>query len=198
MGTVLNLLAGTPTLYVAPTGEALPELDDLEPPVLTISTPAGNWTAVGFTANEFKLTYTPEFEGVRVNEAMADVKLVLVGEAGEVSLELAENDLTAFNTLMNASTLATVAAGADQVAQDTLGLGGGSAAEKALLFVGTSPEGGSRVIHVPKAEQVSPGEVTMAKGHKGAPVTFQMIQDLTETAGEQLFKVYDVTAVATS
>lgn len=197
MGTVLNLLSGTPTLYIASDGEALPELDDLTPPAKTI-TVGGSWSAVGFTLEDFEFTYEPTYEEIFVNEHQAPMQSVLVKEMLKLSLVLAEKDFTAWSQTMNAATLATVAAGADQTAQDTLVVGDGTSAIKALLLVGTSPESGSRVIHIPHAKQTGPSKLVMAKGHKGIGVEFTALTDTSQSAGARLFQAYDITAVASS
>ena len=198
MGTVANLLSGTPTIYRAPTGEALPELNDLTPPALTIGTPGGNWTAVGFTMEEHEFEYTPTTEAVRVNEHHGPVKMVLTDEDGMLRFKLAENDLTAWSQGMNASTLSTTTAAADQVGQDLLGAGDGSLTEYAYILVGTSPELGSRVIHIPKGVESGASTFTFSKSHNPADVEITIINDTTQTAGERLFKIYDVTAAATT
>ena len=124
MGTVANLLAGTGTLYVGPTGESLPELDDITPPTITV-TPAGNWSATGFTESDFVLTYTPTWDLKYVNEHNLAVGAAITQEEATFKVTLAEQDMTAWDTAMSCSTLSTTAAGADQTAQDILKVGDG-------------------------------------------------------------------------
>ena len=198
MGTVSNLLAGTVVIYRGPSGEALPELDDLTPPAVTVS-PGGNWVAEGFTMEDYELEYTPTFEPVKVNENNGPIKMVLVDEEASFRFTLSENDMTAWNHSINASTLTAQAAGIDVTAQDQLGVGDGSLTEYAYLLLGTSPEAGSRVIHIPKAVETGPVTFTFSKSHKPVSgIELTILNDTTQTAGERLFKVYDITAVASS
>lgn len=197
MGTVSNLLSGTIVVYIGPDGESLPELDDLTPPAVTV-TPAGNWSAVGFTLDDWTLNYDVKHEPVRVNESNSPVAAPLIEEDGSFEFTLAENDLTAWSQAINASTLATQAAAANVTAQDQLGVGDGSQTIYALLLLGTSPEGGSRVVHVYHAYQDGGVKLGMSKKHQGYKVKFSFLSDTSQSAGERLFKTYDITAVASS
>ena len=201
MGTEGNLIRGPLDIYVGPLGEALPELDDLAPPAKTI-TVAGNWVQIGFTVkdNDFELTYTPSFEDIWVNEATAPVDAALDKEEGGLGYMAAEHDFTAWSQIMHSSTLSTQAAGADQTGQDIIGVGHPTTEKvmKSLLLVGLNPEAGSRVIHVYKARSVDPAVFAHGRKHTGVPVVWRFYEDTTKTAGEKLFKPYDIVAVATS
>jgi len=197
MGTKSNLIVGIGTLYYDATGEALPELDDLTPPAVTI-TPGGSWAATGFTIDDHEFEFGVETEPVFVNEHAGPIKFALIRESFLVRFKFSEKDLTAASLGVTSSALSTVSAGADQTAQDILKFGDGSLTEKALLYVGTSPEGGSRVIHIPYV--VATGNVNFAfgRGHKPFDVAYQALCDPTGTAGERVAVIYDITAVASS
>lgn len=197
MGTKINLLAGVGTLYTAAQGEALPEVDNLAPPAITV-TPGGNWTAIGYTIEDHDFDYEVEHELVQVNESNGAVKAILVKEGALVKFKFAERDLAALNLAMPAGTLTTIAAGADQTAQDNLGIGDGTLVEKSLLYLGRSPEGGSRLIHIPIA--VASGGVMLGqrKGHKPYDVEYTVLSDMTQGAGYRLMTIYDITAAASS
>lgn len=198
MATIANLLSGTPTLWIGPFGEALPEIDDLTPPSITISNPAGNWVQLGFTVEDFTLNYEPTFDDIPVNEHLGDIEPVLTREAGTFTFQISENDLTAWEQAINASTLTTQSAAADVTAQDILGVGDGSVTKKALLLVGTSPEGGSRVISLWKTVQGEAVDIGFSKGHTSYEIGNKLYVDVTQAAGERLFKVFDITAAASS
>lgn len=185
-------------MYIAPTGEALPELNNLAPPAVTITTPAGNWALSPFTVEDEDLDYTPEFEEVMVNQHNARVKTLLVKEGAVWKFKFSERDLAAYSKALAAGTLATVSAGADQTAQDTLGLGDGAAVEKSLLYIGLSPEGGSRIIYTPNVVATGSLNVGHRKGHKPFDVEYTLNCDPTRSAGERLLKIYDITAAASS
>lgn len=196
--TAANLISGTPQVYIAATGEALPEIDDLDPSTLVISV-AGNWTAIGGTIDDHILEYTPTFNPVSVNEHLNPVKYILAGEEGKFMVKFAEYDLTHVDYSMAASTLSTTSAGADQTGQDILKVGSGTAAETAVLVVGTSPEGGSRVLHIPKAIATGGLSIPWSKSDVSQwDVEWTIISDTTLTAGEDMLVVYDITAAATT
>ena len=94
--------------------------------------------------------------------------------------------------------MATVAAGADQTAQDQLGIGDGSLTEISLLVLGSNPEGGSRVIHVPICIARPMLSLAHNKAHDAYDVEWVIQNDPSQTAGERMIKIYDITAVATS
>lgn len=199
MPTKANLLAGTGTLYQAATGEALPQINDLTPPAVTI-TVAGNWSAQGFTVDKHELEYEPEYEEIVVNEHQGPVKIVLVKEGAIFKAKFSENDLTAYSRAVSAATLSTVSAGADQVAQDILSIGDGTSAEKALLYVSTSPEGGSRIIHIPFCVATGGFLLSHSKRHADTEfdVEWTILCNPSGTAGQRMFRVYDITAAASS
>jgi len=200
MGTEANLLVNRGTLYVAPTGESLPEIDDIEPPGITV-TPAGNWTAVGFTDDENHIfNLEVEYQVLYVSENLPPVKIVCIREGGTLSIKFIESDLTALNTALSSrTTLSTVSAGADQTAQDILKFGDkSSTTEKALLYVASNPEGGSRLIHMPYAVATGGLSIPMGKQVEGYDVEFTLRADTSASAGETLLVIYDITAQASS
>lgn len=196
--TKANLQAGTGVLYTAATGEALPEIDDLEPPSITV-TPGGNWEAIGGTIEDHEFEIEVEFEDVFVNEHLGPVKTVCVKEGGIFRIQIAESDLAHLNyALSSRTTYSQTAAGANQTAQDLLKFGDkASTSEVALLYLGSTPEGGSRVIHIPYAVATGGPTVTFAKGHKGFGAEWTILCDPDGTAGARMFTIYDITAAAT-
>ncbi len=199
MASKTNLLDGVGVLYLAPTGEALPELSDLTPPTITV-TPAGNWSAVGFTVESHKLVSEQEFEETYVLEHLGPVTAPCVKERAVFMVKLAERDLAAFNQgMFSRATLTAVAAGANQTGQDTLGFGDkATVTQKSLLYLDVSPEAGSRVLHMYIAQAINNQEILFALKHEGFDAAFLLLTDPTKNAGERIYKWYDITAVATS
>ena len=136
--------------------------------------------------------------GISINEVLAAPVPILTEEALEFSYTLAEDDLTNWKGSINAGTFGTVAAGADQTAQDTFIVGSGTVSIRALLLLGTNPEGGSRVAHIFRAVQSGPSEWARSREHQGRPVTWMGLADTTKAAGQNLYKIYDITAAASS
>lgn len=197
MGTVSNLQVGTGTLYVGPAREPLPEVNNLAPPAVTI-TPAGNWVATGFTAEEHKLELTESVEEIEVNEHKGAVKFYTSKEGGKFGLTMAESDFLALSRALGGAALTTVAAGADQTAQDRLKFGDGTYTEKALLYVFTSPEGGSRLIYMPLAAPSGGLKIVQGKKFKGVEMEWMLGCNTSATAGERVAALYDITATASS
>ena len=195
MGTRANLLAGGGTLYLAPTGTALPELNDLDS---GIASPASPWSATGFRMAPLDIEYDPKIDEIFVEEHLAAIKGVLTQEAATLSTALAERDKTAMSQAISAITSSTVSAATDQTGQSKWSVGDGTLNEVSLLFVGKSPAGYSRVIYVPVA--LANGKVKDSYGKKqtGVPVAWMALADPSQTEGKRLFQVYDISAVPTA
>lgn len=196
MGTLANLLAGPGMLYVAPVGESLPELNDIDSGIIT---PAGNWSALGYrTEPGLLMEYNPGLEKVMIEEATGPVKMNLHEEEVLLSSGLAERDMQAYKDAISALTTSQTAAGASQTAQDVFSLGGGTVREVQLLFIGKSPEGYSRAIVAWKA--VAQGKISdkYSKKFAGINAQWMVLSDPSKSAGQQLLKVIDITAVPTS
>jgi hypothetical protein len=199
-GTLNNLLAGVPRIYVAPVDEALPELNDLTPPNVTVTTPGGNWSPQGYTMEDYSFVYAPTITERRVNEHAGRVGHDLITEDVRLAFMLAENDLNGWANAISAATVATVAAANGQTGQTTLGVGDGPLRRVSLLLIGQAPgtTAGSRAIHLYRCLPTNEVTVTFSRGHRGQPVEFQLEVDPDKDAGERLYKVYDITAPATS
>lgn len=193
-----NLIAGTLTQYLAEYGEALPELDDLTPPAITV-TPAGNWTRGGFTLDAQTLEYEGELQEVRVNESPNVITTHLVTNAATFKARYAERDLANFADAIGGSALSAVSAGADQTAQDQLTVGAASPTKKAMLLVGANPEGGTRIFHMPAVWAKPMFNLSHTRQHEGYDAEFIIGQDTTNVlTSSVLFTIYDITAVASS
>jgi hypothetical protein len=199
MGTKANLLSGVGALYIGPVGEALPEIDDITPPTITV-TPAGNWVQVGFTQDNHEFDTETEWEDTMVNESLGACQTVCVKEGGMFKLKFAEKDLLAIQTALSSRlTLSTVSEGADQTGQDIIGFGDkATSTEKALLYLATNPEGGSRLVHIPIAMAVENLNMIRSLKQEGFNMGFKMLADTTQPAGETIYKIYDITTAASS
>ena len=195
---VANLIAGAIKVWEAPTGESLPDFDNIAPPGIVTPAPSGNWVETGSTMEEFNLVYTPTYTKIAINEVAAAPAQVLVEEELEFSYTLAEDDLTNWKGSINAATFGTTAAGADQTAQDELIVGSGTPSVRALLLLGTNAEGGSRIVHIFRAQQTGPSDWARSREHQGRAVTWSGLADVSKAAGQNLFKCYDITAAAAS
>lgn len=202
MATEANLIRGPLNIWVGPLAEAMPELDDRPPGDLTMAAPAGNWVQIGFTIKDtdFVMTYTPTFEDINVNEATGPVDSALDKEEMMLAYAQAEHDLDAWAQVIHNAAKTTVAAGANQTAQDILKVGHRSTekAMKSLLLQGKNPEGGDRVIQVHKALPVEAAEFSHGRKHTGTPITWRFFEDTGQTLGERFVIITDITATASS
>lgn len=195
MGTRANLMSGGGTLYVAPTGTALPEMDDIDPGLIV---PSGSWSATGFRTEPVEIEYDPKMEEVVVEEHLAAVKLVLTAESAMLTTGLGERDMAAYQQAISAITATSVSAGADQTAQKQFSVGDGTLGEVSLLFIGKSPAGYSRAIYIPVAVANAKIKDSYGKKFAGLPASWFVLADPTQTAGKRLIQVFDITAVPTS
>jgi hypothetical protein len=196
--TVANLIAGPIEIWDAPTGEAVPEFNDIAPSGIVTPAPTGNWSQAGSSMETFNLIYTPTYTKVNINEVCAAPVQILVEEELEFSHMLAEDDLTNWKYSINAGTFGTTAAGADQTAQDTLVVGSATPSVRSLLLIGTNAEGGSRLVHIFRAQQTGPSEWARGREHQGRAVTWTGLADPSKADGQNLFKCFDITAPASS
>jgi len=196
--TEANLIAGEIEVWQAPTDESLPDFDNIAPAGITTPAPGGNWVQTGSTMDTYNLVYTPTYSKVIVNSRRAAVVQILTEEALEFSYTLAEDDLTNWKGSINAATFGTTAASGDQTAQDTLIVGSATPSVRALLLIGANPEGGSRIVHIFRAQQTGPSEWARGREHQGRAVTWTGLADVGLAAGQDLFKCYDITAQASS
>ena len=197
--TASQILGGTPTVYTAPVGEALTELDALAPPAVTI-TPGGNWVALGGTVDDYELTYETSGNPVMCNEHLGMVNYFIEEESLVFKLKIIETDFThlVHGLPLTAAVTAQTAA-ADRTAQDQLGVGDGTQRQRALLILGTSPEAGSRVLHIPKAEITGGLAVSFSKAEASAfDLEWTAWVNPSGTAGRRMAAFYDITAVASS
>ena len=194
MGTTTNLLAGIGTIYTAPVGEALPADDDVDSGIIT---PGGNWTATGFTQDGCTVDYTPTYEDVIVDQHKAPVDSILTAEAGSIAFTLAESDASALAAAFGVA-YTTVAAAANQTGQSNLGVGDSTKVKKAILIIGTAPGGYSRWVYCPKAVPEAKVSIKLEKKHNGIAQQYKLLTDTSQSAGQRLFQVKDITAVPTS
>ena len=195
MGTRANLLAGGGALWIAPTGTALPEVNNIDTGIIT---PTAPWVQTGFRIGPVEVGYEPSFEDVIVEEHLAAIKAILTAEKAMISTQFGERDKTAYDNAISALTASSVAAAADQAGQDLMSVGDGTLAEVSLLFIGTSPEGYSRAIHAHIAVPNAKIKDSYGKKFAGLPVEWMLLADPGKTAGKRLFQYYDITALPTS
>ena len=197
-GDTSVIFAGAATVYVAPVNEALPEIDDLTPPAVTV-TPAGNWVEVEFIADTVGLSASEEIQHVRVLASDLPVKAFKTEEEIEVTFASQDRSLAALGQFHGAFTaLSAVAAGADQSAQDQMGIGDGSIKEFAMLIILTNQDAGDRIIHLYKVMSNSSLKQNYGKEHESWDVGFTVMADLTKAAGQRAGVIYDITATPTS
>lgn len=197
-GDTKVIFAGPATVWVAPVGEALPEVDDLAPPAVTI-TPAGNWTEVEFVAESVGISATAEFQFVRVAASDLPVKSFKQTEELEVTFQSQDLGVDALAQFHSVMTLGTpISAAADQTAQSIVGIGDGANKEFTMLIILTNQDTADRIIHLYKVQCSSDLEMKYGKEHESWDVGFTVLADLTKSSGETAGKIYDITAVATS
>lgn len=194
-----NLITGHGTLYVAPVvdGEpaALPEIDDLTPPSITV-VPQAPWNAVGYTMEDHQFEYTPTFEDVQVNESNCDVITVLTREEAKLGIQLAERTLQQISLAISGATLTTVAATDGQTGQSILSVGDGATKEYSLLYLTKNESGGSRLVHIPFAMAIDAVNLAFSKTLKPYALGFKVLGNPDAADGEKMFRIYDIKQAA--
>ena len=193
---VANVLYGINDLYFGPVGEDLPELNDNDDGLLVFGE---NWVEVGLTEGGLSIAPSTTKVPLRVDQFNADLDDITDEEHLLIKINMAESDLAHYLWALGNVTKTTIAAGADQSAQDILKAGNVEAGFLKMAICGISPEGFFRVFELHKTKAVSVDEILIEKTNKRIlVVTRKVYVDPTQTAGEQFFKVYDMTAVPTS
>lgn len=196
---VTDILVTPATIYYAPVGEALPD----ETSVGYGDAWGGNWVDLGYTLEPVSLSYETETFELEVEQITLPVRRVRTKETVMIETSLAE--MTATNlALVVDGTATTTAAGVGQVGFDEI-LAGGSVdlSEYAWGFEGFRVTAANVRLPVRvflyRGQAVLNGQLTFAKGAGvGIPIQIKALPDTTQTAGEQILVIHNVTAVATT
>lgn len=181
----LEVLVGTGTLYVAPTGTAFPA----DPSV----TPAGTWVDIGYSEEGWSFNAEVNVEEVEVAEEIDPIDLLatarevhFVGQAAQASLEN-------LKTALGGGTIATAVG--PPATKSYVPAGTGTLTQSALLFRGKAPTVGgvAKTRDVQMAYSVPVGAVELAA--KKAPDKQLIGCDfrLVKVTGTDLFKFIDLT-----
>jgi hypothetical protein len=198
MGDKNSILSGTGILYTAAVGEAEPEIDDLTPPAINI-TVGGLWAATGFTVDDHEIEFLGDYEEVLVNEVTGACKYLITKEGVIFRGKFSEQNMTTLALQLGTAAMVETAAAADQVNKQVVGYGGGPVVELALMYVDLSQAGGSRVFSMWRAVANNGAKYMKSlKGHRPADFEFSCLSDDSKTAGEQLVRISDILAPASS
>lgn len=186
MSDAANVIAGPGVMYLAASGTAIPSLASL--PVTWTG-----FTSPGYTDDGVEFVYTPTFKDITVDEEMAPVQKILVGEKLEINVKMAESTLINLQKAIAGSSLVQGAS------VSTLYLGSpNSTTEWVLGFQGPAPgleaNAGTlgRVIIVYRVKATA--AVTFKYQRKDKiiyNVKFEALADSTQSAGQRLSKIVD-------
>lgn len=173
-----EIIAAPATLYVAPVGEAFPDVD---------TTPAGNWVKVGTTGD-----FNYSEDGVTINHGQSVEVFRALGSTGPrkawrteeeliIGLTLVDISLEQYKHAMNQNTVTTTPAAPGTPGTKSIGLSRGMTLDqRALLIRGTSPYGDdfAAQYEVPIAVEQGSPEVVFRKGEPaGLQLEFQALED---------------------
>lgn len=180
VNTPYNRLAGTFTVYIAPTGEAEPAVD---------SAPAGNWEELGPTDDAQEISHGGALEYFRDNDHQGPVKAVRPEEMVTITMTIVGLDQENYAKVLHADS--NVATDAGPPATKTMPVKRGfNPTEYAILLRGSSnsPYGDfPGQWYYPRA--VAGGEPTPSYSRDGSPgleVEWAVLEDDTESAGEEM------------
>ena len=187
MSDTANVIAGSATLYLAPSGTALPVLTGLP-----VTWPAA-WVSPGYTDAGIDFVYTPTFKDIMVDEEMGPVQKILVSEKLEINLVMAESTL---NNLLKAIAGSSLVEGASV---STLYLGSASSTQEWVLGVqgpapGAEATAGTlgRVIICYRVKASAAVTAKMQRKDKVVfNVKFEALVDSTKSAGQRLCEIID-------
>lgn len=126
--TPFDIIAGPADIWIAPTGEAFPDVDN---------TPAGNWVSLGRTEGGVTVTHDETIELLRVDQATGPVKAIRSEETLTIEFSLAEITLERYAAVLNDITV-TSAGGPPAIKTIEPRLGA-DVSMNALLVRGPSP-----------------------------------------------------------
>ena len=199
MPEVVSDIIVTPVIvYYAPLGSSLPA-----DTVAAGTAWGGAWVKVGYTSEP--LTAKPAYTAVdiEIEQALTPVNRVKSKESLELETTLAEFYLDGLQ-LGIGGTVSPTAAGESQPGKEELDVGGVAALDKRMWgFEGSyiDEDGATFPIRlfVHRATAIVNGNLTFAKANPtGIPLQVSALADMTQSAGERLFKLQKILEAATS
>ena len=205
--TKTNILGGIGDVYIATQGAALPgAIDTTTTTVASTDWTGSTWSGFGAKATGIELTYEPEFHDTIVQDVTGTIKKRLVGEKATVKFDLAEVAAANFAYAIAGlgSTSKTVTVG--QTGQTITKVGNYTATEFSLAIQGTAPGTGvHRIYHFNTVVPTGSQSIMQSK-EDNQKFTIELdvlaanaasTSNPVYAAGE-LFRVIDITAVATT
>ncbi len=198
LGVESNVLVGLVTMYIAPEGEALPDITGDDP----VPNPwGGNWVNLGFTDGGVEVTYTPEFADIKVDDFHAPTRKILIGEALTLKVTMAEAILENYLHAVSAGLLTATSASSGVAESDLLEIGDGSVRIVAIGFQGeppgrdsTDPVTAFRLLSIPRTVAVGEFGQSYTKGEKTiVPAEFSAVADVNKASGKTLMLIHDWT-----
>lgn len=173
-------LTGTLSLYLGPASEAKPDVDDA---------PAGNWALVGPTDGDQEMEHSQSLEYFSDNDHSGKVKAARTEEDTILKATIVGLTLENYAKLMSAVSNVTTVVGPPAIKKLPLKRGF-DVTQYALLWRGTgqSPYGNFPAqYYVPLCVVDGSPTVTRAKdGRPGLEVEFHVLEDDSQSAGEEM------------
>jgi len=146
---------------------------------------ASDCPSVGYTKGDVVLTTTTTYAYKEPDQARGRVGAKFIEERAQVTVPLDEVTLANMAKALGYPTSA--------VAGGVLSFGGGSTNQiYELWVVGDAPSSGTRTLHVHQCVPDGEKAYAMKKGEETVyEVTFECLQDTSQTAGEQIFQITD-------
>jgi hypothetical protein len=174
------MLTGPVTVYIAPAVEAEPDVDQ---------TPAGNWVEFGPTDGEQTMGYSGDIELHRDNDHQGAVKATRPEEQMQVTIPLRSMTLEHVGRVLNSVSDVAEDGGPPAIKQ-LPNKRGFDLTEYSLLLKGSadSPYGAfPGQNYIPRC--VAGGEIEVVRGKEGHPiieVVFEVLEDDTQSAGDEM------------
>lgn len=164
-----------------------------------VSTLKVDGSSIGYTSGGVTISLATDRTDKEVDQSFAAVGIIKVRESFTLKTNLAEATLANLKLIWEqAKTITTTPAGIGVPPKRHLLWGQApSIIEHTLEFIGKSPEGYSRTFTVLKAVVFEVGDLPHQKDAiTTIPVTFRILPDVAQAAGEEYGEIVDVTGVA--
>lgn len=187
--TPYDLLVGVGTLYIAPSGTAMPAVN---------ATPSSTWRELGETDDGVKVSRTQNIEAFSSDQRTGKVKAVRTEEGLTIEANLQKTTLENLADVLNSS-VTTVAAGSGTIGTKTIGMhAGATVSEFAFLFRAFSPYGNFPAqYYVPRGYFSGDVEMEYKKDGKTLiPATFEALEDLNAATEAERFGKYQAQSAA--
>lgn len=191
-----KILDGDFEIYLGTPKQNLPsDINTTSTGALTLS----GFTQLSMKESAIKPKYTQSYNPVVVRESRAPIWYYPEEEGMGITFELKRADFDALKYAIGACSVSTVSPGAGQVGQSIFNFGDAPVNAYSMLLYMLNKDSYYRLYHLPIVIPMEDVEQEMDRANAQIiPFTFAACADLTQSKGQRLMRVYDMTAAKVS